>query len=288
MNFWDKCLVWFGSRWPAKKFVQRFVSGDTMEDAFRVTEELNKQGLEAIVNYFGEEVKDRDQVRDNARIYAELIRDIHSRKLKARISVKPSQLGLKIDPALYRQYLIWLGRDSFIYAVPLEIDMETEDTASLTVQETVYMAKYFPGPGLDVRQALAMNQKNAFDHLSDLTRAGVKVRLCKGAYPSEYNEEKVAIRFLDSAIYLVNHNACPDFATHDLGLIYLMKALKEKYHNPFGFQFLLGLRKKTWKELVSEEERVAIYVPFGAHWLPYAKRRWKYILGKIPSMIRGN
>ncbi len=286
MNFWDKYLVWFGSRWPVKKFVQKFVSGDTMEDAFRVAQELNSQGFEAIINFLGEEVKDRDQVRDNARIYAELIRDIHSRKLKARISVKPSQLGLKIDPALYRQYLIWLGRDSFIYAVPLEIDMETEDTASLTVQETVYMAKYFPG--LDIRQAVAINQKDAFNYLFDLIRAGVKVRLCKGAYQSGYSEREVKQRYFSATSYLSRQKANPDFATHDLGLIKRIFRLRNEYPAVCGFQFLLGLRKRTWKELAGREERVAIYVPFGANWLPYAKRRWKYILGKIPSMIRGN
>ncbi len=306
MKFLDICLVWFGSRWPVKKFVQRFVSGDTMEDAFRVAKKLNEEGFEAIINFLGEEVKDKEQVWDNVNVYVSLIREIDRRKLKARISVKPSQLGLKIDPRVYWLHLWQVGRSAFLYKVPLEIDMETEDTVAETIKGTVTLAKNFPG--VDLRQALAVNfSKNiSFEKLSDLTAAGVKVRLCKGAYPSERSEKEISRKFFAAADYLLRCNANPDFATHDLNLINRVEKLREEIYKsrgnsdavppdpsmqeliPCGFQFLLGLRKRTWKELVERNERVAIYVPFGKNWLPYAKRRWKYIAKKIPSIIRGN
>ena len=290
MKFLDICLVWLGSRWPAKKFVRRFVSGDTMEDAFRVAEKLNREGFEALINFLGEEVKNQQQARDNARMYKEILRQIHLRRLKARISIKPSQLGLRISQDFYRHNFLEVGRDAFLMRIPLEIDIETEDTAAVIIQETIYLKKYYSSKyfgEIDLRQAMAMNfSKNiSFEILSDLTAAGVKVRLCKGAYPSEYDEKKISRKFFAAADYLLRCDANPDFATHDLQLHQEIFKLRNEYPAVCGFQFLLGLRERTWKKLAKEGERVAIYVPFGSHWLPYAKRRWTYIIKKIPSMI---
>ncbi len=290
MKFLDKCLVWFGTKWPVKKFVQRFVSGDTMEDAFRVAEELNKQGLEAIINFLGEEVKSREQAQENVGVYKDILREIYQRKLKARVSVKPSQLGLKINRDFYWHNLWEVGRNAFIFDIPLEIDMETEDTVSATIEGTIHLKEYFTSKifgAIDLRQAVAMNYKNIFDHIFDLTKAGVKIRLCKGAYKSSISDKnEVKGRYRSAFSFLLRNEADPACATHDLSLTDYALSLENEY--PCEFQFLLGLRKRTWKKLAEERERVAIYVPFGSHWLPYAKRRWIYILKKIPSMICGN
>jgi proline dehydrogenase len=289
MNFRDGCLALFGNRWPGKLFVRRFVAGDTMEDAFRIAEELNRQGFETIINFLGEEVRGREQACENAGMYCNLIGQIQRKKLKARVSVKPSQLGLRIDQHFYRLNLLRVARDALIRGVLLEIDMETEDAAAATIQETIYLAEYyttkhFPWP--ELRQALAMNFKDSFVYLYNLTAAGIKIRLCKGAYPSKYTERQVAERFLHAAEILLQRKANPDFATHDLELIKKVFQLKNEYPAVCGFQFLLGLRKRIWKELVEKNERAAIYAPFGTNWLPYAKRRWKYLLKKLPSILR--
>ncbi|MDP3052301.1 MAG: hypothetical protein Q8N42_02215 [bacterium] len=272
-----------------------------MEDAFRVAEKLNEDGLEAIINFLGEEVKDRTQVRDNVNIYTAVIRRIYHQKLRARISVKPSQLGLKINPRFYWLQLWQVGRSAFLFNVSLEIDMGTEDTVAETVQGTIALAKNFSG--LDLRQTMAMNFKDSFVHLYNLTAAGVKVRLSKGAYSSKYSEKNIAGKFYSATSWLLRMKADQDIATHDLGLLYLIRTLRERLYKslgsddavppdpsvqeliPCGFQFFLGLRKRTWKKLVKEGERVAVCVPFGSNWLPYAKRRWKYVIKKIPSMI---
>jgi proline dehydrogenase len=286
MKTLDTLLSWFGNHWPGKYFVSRFVAGEEMEDALKVAKVLNEQGFEAIVNFLGEEVKERSQVQENARIYLDLLKKIHFGKLKARVSIKPSQLGLKIDPRIYWHQMVSIGRDAYIYQIPLEIDMETEDTVVETINETVGLAEYYPG--LNLRQAMAMNFKESFTHLYNLTAAGVKVRLCKGAYSSKYSEKKVAERYFSAASYLFRQKANPDFATHDLRLLEKIFRLRNEYPAACGFQFLLGLRKKTWKELATRGERVGIYAPFGTNWLPYAKRRWKYLLKKLPSIILGN
>lgn len=284
MNLLDKVLYKTG-----KPLSRLFVSGDTMEDALIVAKELNEQGLEAIINFLGEEVKSRDQAFEAIRVYAQLIWEVRTRGIRARVSVKPSQLGFKIDRQFYSDRLEYVAREAFLFKVPLEIDIETEDTVLETVEATIKLAK--ERPGLNIRQALSMNFKNIFPHLYNLTGSGVKVRLCKGAYPSDppkYNEKEIADRYLSAAVYLFQRRAEPDFATHDLELLSRIHLSRWRYEAICGFQFLFGLRRRTWKELVEKNMRVAIYVPFGTNWLPYAKRRWKYVAKNIPSIICGN
>jgi proline dehydrogenase len=286
MKLLDKILVKVG--WP---FARLFVAGKIMEDAFRVAKKLNEQGLEAIINFLGEEVKDRKQAQENVRVYIEILRQIYQQKLKARVSVKPSQLGLKINRDFYWHNLWEVGRRAFNFEISLEIDIETEDTVEAIIQATIEFKKYFTSKffgTIDLRQAVAMNFKKSFTYLYNLTAADVGVRLCKGAYPSRYSEKEVKQRYFHAASWLLRMKTNPDFATHDLRLLDRIFLLRNEYPSVCGFQFLLGLRKKKWKELSGKGERVAVYVPFGKNWLPYAKRRWKYIIKKIPSMICGN
>lgn len=281
MNLRDKVLYKIG-----KPLSRLFVAGDTMEDALRIAKELNEQGLEAIINFLGEEAEDQRQVYDVARIYSQLVWEIQNRDIGARVSIKPSHLGLKVYPYLYWNRLLSIAGDCFSYKVPLEIDMETEDMAAQTTGMAIQLAKHYPG--LDLRQCLAMNFKDSFAYLYNLTAAGVKVRLCKGAYPSKYREKEVKERYLTAAYHLFQKKADPDFATHDLELLNRIHSNYRKARTVCGFQFLFGLRRSTWKELSEQNRRVAIYVPFGTNWLPYAKRRWKYIIKKTPSIICGN
>ncbi len=283
MNLWDKILFWLGKRWPGKYFVSRFVSGDTMEDAFYVAENLNKDGFEAIINFLGEEVKESEQARENTKMYSEIIKEIFRRKLNARVSVKPSQLGIKISQEFYRHNLLEVGRDAFLKCFPLEIDMETEDTVAATIQETIYLKKYYSSKHfgeIDLRQALAMNFKESFVHLYNLTAAGVKIRLCKGVYPSKYDEKTTAQKFLNAASHLLRQKVNPDFFTHDLRILERIFFIRNECSAVCGFQFLFDSKKRIWKELVEKKEQVAIDIFFGANWLPYVKRRWKYIIKK--------
>lgn len=265
MKWLNECFIKIG-----RPFARRFVAGDTMEDAFRVAEELNKEGLETIINFLGEEAKDKTQAWDNVNVYVAVIRGIHHQKLGARISVKPSQLGLKINPEFYRQQLRWVARDAFVRDVPMEIDIETEDTTEKTIQETIHLAKYFSG--INLRQALAMNFEMSFCWLSDLAAAKIPVRLCKGAYPSKFSGGKLKKRFYSAASFLLRQDASPDFATHDLKLLKRIFDLRSAYPASCGFQFLFGLKKTTWRRLAAQKERIAIHVLFGANWWPYVNK----------------
>lgn len=294
MKLLDRILVKVG--WP---FARLFVSGETMEDALNVAKKLEEQGLEAIINFLGEEVKSREQAKENVNVYKDILRKIHQRKLKARISVKPSQLGLKINPDFYWHNLWEVGRYAWDSGIPLEIDLETEDTVSATIQATIELKKYlttrFFGE-IDLRQALAMNFMTSLNYIFDLTEAGVKIRLCRGAYGGDFiDKNEIKGRFRSAVSYLLRRKADFDSGTHDADLLYSTSDLEEEWGPAsYGSQFLFGLYDLLGLDVVcsriEQKKRKKIekkiYLPFGDNWLPYAKRRRAYLVKKIPIIIK--
>jgi len=273
MKTMDMLFSSLENHWPGKYFLSRFVAGEEMDDALMVAEKLNKEGFTAIIHFLGEEEEvegvggtnsSKSRYRYTVIIYREILREIFRRKLEGRISIKPSQLGLKISRDFYWYNLLKIARDAFLFGIPLEIDMETEDTVVETINETVSLAEYYQG--LDLRQTLAMNCKKSFNYLFALMQVGVKVRICKGAYQGDISDKnEIKGRFRSLASYLLRRRADPEFATDDLELINHILSLISDYHPvSCGFQFFFGLRKKTWEKLKDGGERVSIYVPFGA------------------------
>ncbi len=274
----DRFLTKIG--WP---FAKRFVAGKTIEDGLRVAKELNQKGFGAILNFLGEEVKDKDLAKKNADIYTRLLAEIDSRRLNARISVKPSQLGIKISPQFYRLQLHHIASHAFLYDIPLEIDMEQSDTVEVVISGTLALRQFLPQ--LKLRQCIAMVFERSINDTYQLNEESIGIRLCKGAYPSILEKKEVRRRLKSTALALSSKYADVEIATHDRKLIYNILSSGKDDNSFCGFQFLLGLEKRLREELKTKGKQVFIYVPFGEHWLPYAKRRWWYIIKKIPSMI---
>ncbi|MFP4074677.1 MAG: proline dehydrogenase, partial [Actinomycetota bacterium] len=79
---------------------ERFVAGDTLDDAVEVAVELNDQGFSVSLDLLGEEVHDRDTALQATAEYLDCLDRIAEVGLDANISIKPTQLGLAIDEGL--------------------------------------------------------------------------------------------------------------------------------------------------------------------------------------------
>ena len=78
----------------------RFVAGMEIEDALRVAEAVNKQGMAVSLDSLGESVSSEQEAQQAAQVYHQLLDAIAARKLNANISVKLTQMGLLLSPAL--------------------------------------------------------------------------------------------------------------------------------------------------------------------------------------------
>src|SRR5678816_4768227 len=79
------------------RVAQRYIAGETMADAVRVARNLNAQGFRATMDILGEDVHHIDQAREATENYKRLLDELHREKIDSNVSVKLTQLGLKVD-----------------------------------------------------------------------------------------------------------------------------------------------------------------------------------------------
>ena len=72
----------------------RFIAGMEVEDALRVAESVNGQGMTVTLDSLGESVNTEAEAHKAADVYHRLLDLLAERKLKANISVKLTQMGL--------------------------------------------------------------------------------------------------------------------------------------------------------------------------------------------------
>src|SRR5580704_6875127 len=80
-----------------RRIANRYIAGETIEDALRVAAGLNKSGIRATMDVLGEDIHTLDQARKACNEYTRLLDEIHARQIEANVSIKLSQFGLKLD-----------------------------------------------------------------------------------------------------------------------------------------------------------------------------------------------
>jgi proline dehydrogenase len=157
------------------------------------------------------------------------------------------------------------------------LDMEDHTTTDSTLGILHELRQDFPDTGAVVQAYLRRTEADC----RDLTRAGSRVRLCKGAYKepesvafsSRSEVDRSYVRCLRT---LIAGDGYPMFATHDPRLITVAGTLLERSGRAKGsyeFQMLYGIRPHEQQRLAEQGETVRIYVPYGDEWYGYLMRR---------------
>jgi proline dehydrogenase len=258
----------------------RFVAGMEIGDALRVAEAINKQGMAVSLDSLGESVTTEAEARAAAEIYHQLLDAIAERKLKANISVKLTQMGLGLSPALARSIAEGLAEHAQATGSFLRIDMEDSSLtqATLDIVRRIHAKPALRGAiGIVIQAYLYRSQADIEQLLAD----GIRVRLCKGAYkePAEVaypRKADVDANYVRLAGLLLASPIYHGLATHDEAMIAAAKSYISEHgieQSRFEFQMLFGVRRDLQRKLVSESYNVRVYLPFGSDWYPYFMRR---------------
>ena len=107
-----------------RDLVRRFVAGTTLEEAIAVTRQLNAQRIDVSLDLLGETVEHLQESEVATNAYIEAVRAIAEHVPGATISVKLSQLGIGLDPAVCVSHLNNLLKEAAKVGVLVEVDME--------------------------------------------------------------------------------------------------------------------------------------------------------------------
>lgn len=271
----------------AKRFAQRFVAGETLEEAIRAVDPLNQKGITASLDLLGESVHTEREAQAATREILTMLDRIHERRVQANVSLKLTQMGLDISEELcvaLMHDIVGRARDLRTF---IRIDMEDSTYTERTLR--LFEDRLHPSYGDHVGIVL---QSYLYRTLADVERAiaiKARVRLCKGAY-----KEPATVAYPEKADVDANYVRCmhklltegnyPALATHDDRII--KEATRYVRANGIGpdrfeFQMLYGVRRDLQERLIRDGWRVRVYVPFGTQWYPYLMRR----LAERPSNI---
>ncbi len=258
----------------------RFIAGMEIEDALRVAEAVNRQGMAVTLDSLGESVTSEAEAHRAAEVYHQLLDAIAARKLDANISVKLTQMELEQSPELAESIAESLAGHAAAKGNFVRIDMEDSRLTQVTLDivRRLHARPQLRGAiGIVIQSYLYRSQADVELLLAD----GIRVRLCKGAYkePAEAafpRKADVDANFVLLSRMLLASPVYHALATHDEKMIAAAKSFAGQCGiNPsrFEFQMLYGVRRDLQRRLVREGYRVRVYVPFGREWYPYFMRR---------------
>jgi len=258
----------------------RFVAGLEIEDALRVAESVNKQGMAVTLDSLGESVTSELEAYKAAEIYHRLLDAIAERKLNANISVKLTQMGLELSPQLAEGIADDLAQRAAAAGSFVRMDMEDSSLTQITLDivRRLHARPELRGAiGIVIQSYLYRSQSDVEQLIAD----GIRVRLCKGAYkePSDVafpSKADVDSNFIRLSCMLLESPIYHGLATHDEAMIAAAKSFAAQHRidpSRFEFQMLFGIRADLQRRLVREGFNVRVYVPFGREWYPYFMRR---------------
>ncbi|MBR9976959.1 MAG: proline dehydrogenase family protein [Bacteroidetes bacterium] len=289
MSVFSKLIAWsipFIPKVVVGYFSRPYIAGETLEDGIRVVRELNARGIMATMDVLGESVDSREETLRMRRECEDVLHAIKKNNLDANLSIKPTQMGLAIDPSFFEENArvlldIARGYDNFV-----RLDMEDHPYTDLTLEMYERLRRDY---GRHVGVVLQSYLRRTEDDLRTLIAGGeTNIRLCKGIYVEPeriaYKDRKeVRESFRRSVELSLSSGVYIGIATHDDVLLehaveYV--SAKDIKREEYEFQMLLGVRHQRRDELVAMGHRLRVYVPFGDQWYPYSTRRLK----ENPSM----
>ncbi len=258
-------------------FAQRFVAGETLEEALAASQRLAVGGRRIILNHLGENVTTEQQAREAAESFVEMLRQIHARGINGNTAVKLTHLGLDLSRDLAIELATNICEQAAALRLGVEIDMESSEYTSTTIEVFEAVRRKFDNVGLAIQCYLRRSEED----LKRLAPLEPKIRLVKGAYreppniafPSKAEVDANFVRLLD---LLFEGPFFPAIGTHDPKLVeYAERRIREQKLSPdrYEFQMLYGIRRDLQIKLRSEDHPLRIYVPFGTEWFPYLMRR---------------
>jgi len=261
---------------------RRFVAGATVAEAIAAIKNLNQNGLKTTLDHLGENTRTKEQAKTAAADYVYALDCLAEASVRSHVSVKLTQLGLELGSDFCIDNVARVAARATEIGTFMRIDMENSAYVQRTFEVLSTLRERFDNVGIVIQAYLYRSQSD----VDAMIKAGIPVRLCKGAYdepPSLAFPKKADVdqNMIDLMHQLLseearNAGARLAMATHDEKLIEATKAFTAAHAIPqeaYEFQMLYGIRPGLQRQLADDGYGVRVYVPYGTEWYPYYMRR---------------
>jgi proline dehydrogenase len=265
-----------------RRAVSRFMPGESLDDALGTAPALRPDGIGLVLTRLGESVTDAAEADAVAAHYLDALERIKATRIDAEISVKPTQLGLDIDPGRCFAHVRALAERAASLGNFVWIDMEQ----TRYVDATLDLCRRVRAERVNIGVCVQAYLYRTAQDVEGLISAGAGVRLVKGAYREPPalafpRKRDVDDNYLALARRLLADDARkagvrPVFGTHDPRLIQAIAAHGAaigRAARDVEYHLLYGIQRAEQQRLARAGHKVRVLVSYGSYWFPWYMRR---------------
>jgi proline dehydrogenase len=260
-----------------RRVANRYIAGETTDEALGLVSRLNGRGFRATLDILGEHITQMEQAQRAADGYLNLLGEISKKNVESTVSIKLTQLGLKLDTTKCFDFIHNVVQRAKELNNFVRIDMEDSSCTTDTLRIYRELRRDFSNVGVVVQAYL----RRTMDDVCALQDLRPNYRLCKGVYV-----EPREISFRDMRVINRNYTTLLDamlrsgsyvgIATHDELMVWEAFRIIRELKLPttaYEFQMLLGVDEQLQNVIHNAGHPVRIYIPFGRDWYAYSVRR---------------
>ena len=261
--------------------VRRFMPGEELGDALEAARRFAGARIGTVLTQLGENVTSFAEAEQVRLHYLDVLRDIRQVGLPTEISVKPTQLGLDVDPGACERALHSLVARAAESGSTVWIDMEDTRYTDATLD----LFRKVRASRANVGVCLQAYLRRTPADLAALLPLQPAIRLVKGAYAEPPHAAFPRKRDVDAAYFSLAADlleraalgaARPVFGTHDMALVARIRAKAAEVGAARGaceFHLLYGIREQDQRVLAAEGETVRVLISYGSAWFAWYMRR---------------
>jgi proline dehydrogenase len=270
--------------------VDRFVAGETEEQAVTAAHTLLDSGRFISIDYLGEDTTELAKASDTVEHYLALLpalAQLIPSSAAPDDSPRPIEVSLKLSAL--GQLLPFDGHNIALdnariictaaarNGVWVTVDAEDHTTTDSTLSIVRELRHEFPDLGTVLQAYLRRTEADCHD----LSGPGSRIRLCKGAYREPTSVAYQGRHDVDEAYLrclqiLMQGQGYPMVASHDPVMVDAaleQAAAAGRSDDQFELQMLFGIRDAEQLRLVAKGHHVRCYIPYGQQWYGYFTRR---------------
>lgn len=256
------------------KGIQRFIAGDTIEQAVERAQRFQNENYQFSIEYIGENTTSTAECIAAKNEFHQLIETLGKLSMQGTVSFDLSHLGLLISEELAFKHLSELATFAASYTIQLMISMEESQKTDAILTVYKKAVQNHANIGITLQAQLHRSQTD----LTELLALPGKIRLVKGAYQEESTfslprSEQLNTRYIAMVEQCLAANHTVSIATHDEQIL---TALCQKNHlvNPLiHVEMLDGIRADLLKKLKDDGINVQVYILYGQEWYLYLMHR---------------
>ena len=269
-------------RWRfARRAVSRFLPGEEFDAALKAAIAFKALRIGALFTRLGENVNDLSEATAVVEHYESVLAQMTSSGIEAEISVKPTQVGLDIDPKTAFDNLERLARAAAKARSFLWIDMEGSAYTTQTLDLYARLRARNPRTGLCLQAYL----HRSVEDVVKLMPLKPAIRLVKGAYAEPPDRAYTAKKDVDANYLALCALMLPEvkrdrlrlvLGTHDVELIERVS----HYGSALGLEraqvevnMLYGIRTDQQARLAKDGYVMKALIAYGDAWYAWYLRR---------------